>query len=215
MTNIERRVLKDARQHYAVLKKRYFNRTIRTLIYIMDLRDEFNHRHSEHVVKYATKIAEALGLNRYELLRIRIAALLHDLGKYKIDKTILYKIDKLAIGEWNEIKKHPVTSAAIVRETGILDEITEIVKHHHERFGGGGYPDPSRQGNAIPLGSRIIAVADAYDAMTSKRSYREKALTQEEAISEIKRCVGTQFDPKVVAAFLAQFDPKVVAACLK
>jgi len=188
-------------EYYSLLRKKYFNHTIRTLIYIMDSIDRFNYRHSENVVKYVTQIGKALRLSSYEVLKIKIAALMHDLGKYKINKRILYKPGKLTKVEWEEVKKHPMISAAILNETGILNEVAEAVKHHHEKFGGGGYPDPDKKGIEIPLTSRIIAVADSYDAMTSERSYRPRCMSRKEAIYEIKRCTGTQFDPKIASVF--------------
>jgi putative nucleotidyltransferase with HDIG domain len=184
------------------MRKKYFNYVIRTLIHIMDDRDKMGYAHSENVVKHAAKIAKALRLSREDILKIKIAALVHDLGKYEIDKAILQKAGKLTKREWAKVKKHPQTSAVIMREIGILREIAELVRHHHERYGGGGYPSPGRKGVEIPLGARIIAVADAYDAMISKRPYRKRRMTRKEAITELKRCAGKQFDPGVVAAFI-------------
>lgn len=183
------------------MRKRYFNHVIRTLVHIMDQRDKLSHIHSENVVKHAAKIARAMRLSREDILKIKIAALVHDLGKLEINKAILYKTGKLTEREWKEVKKHPVTSALAMKEIGILKEITELVKHHHERYGGGGYPNPHKKGIEIPLGARIIAVADSYDAMVSKRPYRRRKLTRKEAIIELKLCAGPQFDPQIVAAF--------------
>lgn len=187
---------------YVLLRRRYFIHTIRTLIYIVDSRGKFSHKHSKNVAKHCIRIAKTLRFKKYDILRIKIAAFFHDLGKYEIDKAILNKPGKLTEEEWQEIRKHPVISAKIVKETGILSEIIEAVRHHHERFDGGGYPDPDKKGSNIPLDSRIIAVADAYDAMVSKRPYRKRALTRREAIMELKRCTGTQFDPQIVDAFI-------------
>lgn len=187
--------------YYSLLRKKYFNHTIRTLIYLMDSIDRFAFRHSENVVKHVTRIAKKLRLGRYEILKIKIAALMHDLGKFKIEKNILYKTGKLTEREWEKVKRHPIVSAAMMNETGILNEISEVVRHHHARFAGGGYPDAQKIGKEIPFGSRIIAVADSYDAMVTKRVYREKRMTQKEAMYEIERCSGTQFDPRIVTAF--------------
>jgi HD-GYP domain-containing protein (c-di-GMP phosphodiesterase class II) len=189
-------------EYYSLLRKKYFNHTIRTLIYIMDSIDKFNYRHSENVVRHVEQLGNALSLSHYEILKIKIAALMHDLGKFRIQRKILYKPGKLTTEEWGEIKKHPIISAAILNETGILNEVSKAVKHHHEKFGGGGYPDPTKKGIEIPLTSRIIAVADSYDAMVSKRPYRDRRMSKKEALAEIKRCTGTQFDPKIVAAFV-------------
>ena len=186
---------------YFLLRKKYFNHTVRNLVYILDSIDQTSHRHSENVVRYAAQIGMALRLDKSEILKLKIAALMHDLGKYRIDRELLRKPGKLTKREWKEIKKHPITSARIVRETGILKDISDIVKHHHERFDGGGYPDPRKKGNEIPLDSRIISVADSYEAMTSKRPYRVK-MSPKQAMRELARCAGTQFDPKIVSAFV-------------
>ena len=103
--------------------------------------------------------------------------------------------------EWASIRMHPIIGANIIKQLGFLDEIIPSITHHHARFGGGGYPDPAMSGEAIPLGARIIAVADAYDAMISDRPYR-KAMSMEAALDELKKCAGQQFDPDVVKAFV-------------
>jgi len=121
-------------EYYSLLRKKYFNHTIRTLIYIMDSIDSFNYRHSENVVRYVTYIGRALRLSSYEILKIKIAALMHDLGKYRINKKILYKPGKLTNEEWEEIKKHPTISAAILNETGILNEVSEAVDERQLLF---------------------------------------------------------------------------------
>jgi len=189
-------------EYYSLARKRYFNYTIRTLIYLMEASDKHNHRHSENVVRYVTKIAKGLGLTRYEMLKIKIAALMHDLGKCQVDKSILHKHGKLTRNEWRIVMKHPKDGADIVKGTGILKEISDTIEHHHEMFSGGGYPDPRKKGEDIPLGARIISVADSYDAMVSNRFYRDWRMTRKEAMRELNRCSGTQFDPKIVAAFI-------------
>lgn len=189
--------------HYASVRKKYFNRTIRVLMYLLDVSDRLSYKHSQNVVKHVTKIAKALGLASCNILKIRIAALMHDLGKCKIDKDILYKSGSLTGEEWAMVKRHPTTGAVIMNASGVLGEVSDIVQHHHARFAGGGYPDPHKKGANIPLGARIIAIADSYDAMISKRPYRRRRMTQKEAIREFERCSGTQFDPQIVSAFIA------------
>ena len=144
--------------------------------------------------------ARAMGLSIYSAEVVRYAAILHDIGKIGIPDHILSKSNSLTEQEWNQIKKHSTIGAEIIKQINSLSDASKIVYHHHERYDGEGYPD-GLKGESIPLGSRIIAVIDAYDAMTSRRPYRE-ALSKEEAIMELKKHAGTQFDRKVVEAFL-------------
>ncbi|MCQ9207690.1 MAG: HD domain-containing protein, partial [Omnitrophica bacterium] len=155
--------IENPAHHYALLRKKSFNRTIKILMYLLDVSDKLSYKHSQNVVKHVTKIAKALGLASHNILKIRIAALMHDLGKCKIDKAILYKNGAFTGEEWAMIKRHPTTGAVIMDASGALGEISGIVKHHHARFGGGGYPDAHKKGTNIPLGARIIAIADSYD----------------------------------------------------
>ena len=192
----------ELRKEHNLLVRKYFNHTIRTLVRVIDSKHRFTRGHSYKVVKFCAKITAILRLKKDEVLKIKIAALLHDIGKFRIDRSILNKQGKLTEKEWREVKKHPIVGARIIKETGILDEIVNIVKHHHERFGGGGYPDPYIKGENIPLGARIICVADAYDAMTSDRPYRKRPMTKQEAVNELKCCAGAQFDPRVVSALV-------------
>lgn len=191
-----------SREYYYMVERKFFSHTIRTLVYFIDSNDKFTYAHSKNVVRYSIKIAKNLGLDKYEILKIKIAALFHDIGKYKVGKAILEKQGNLTPEEWEEIKKHPITSAGIVNETGIFSDIADIIKYHHSKYSGGGYPDADKKGEDIPIGSRIISVADSYDAMTSNRPYRNKPFTQEEALEELLRCSGTQFDPQIVDAFV-------------
>lgn len=194
--------VKRPNESYGSLRRTFFSHTIRTLMCFMDYKDRFTCRHSKKVVKYSTKIARALGMRKYEILKIKIAALFHDIGKSHIDRTILNKPGKLTPEEWQEVKKHPAASANIIKETGVLREIVDIIRYHHKHFDGNGYPDLDKKGEDIPLGSRILAIADSYDAMISSRPYRAKPVTKKKAIIELKRCAGSQFDPRIVAAFI-------------
>jgi len=185
----------------SLLQKRYFSHTIRTLVSIIDHKDIFTRGHSEKVMKYCAKVAKILDIEKDETTKIKIAALLHDIGKFRVDGSILYKPGKLNEVEWREIKKHPLIGAKVLEAAGLLKEIVTIVKHHHARFAGGGYPNSTIRNKDIPLGSRIILVADAFDAMTSQRPYRRDPMNKKEALKELKRCAGSQFDPQVVTAF--------------
>ena len=124
-----------------------------------------------------------------------------DIGKIGIYDTILNKPGKLTDEEFDEVKQHPLKGEEILRPLDFLEDSIKLVKQHHERYDGNGYPCGTK-GNNIPLGARIIAVADAYDAIMSMRPYRKRQFTKQECIDEIKRCSGSQFDPKVVDAFL-------------
>jgi diguanylate cyclase (GGDEF)-like protein len=160
-------------------------------------------RPSDMIASLATGIGLEMGLAREEIERIRIAALLHDLGKIAVPEEILDKPSTLSDAEWQAIGEHPRVGQVILEQASSLREAIPVVLHHHERFNGGGYPHGLR-GNEIPIGARIVAVADAYHAMVHDRPYKT-ALTHEEAIVELRRHAGTQFDPAVVDVFCAVY----------
>lgn len=141
-----------------------------------------------------------MGLHGDEIETLWLGGLLHDIGKVGTSDTILDKSDKLTDDEFEIVKKHPVQGASILESIKQFKNITSIIKHHHERYDGKGYPD-GLKGKETPLLARILCVADAYDAMTADRPYK-KAMTKETAIEELKKCSGTQFDPQVVEVFL-------------
>ncbi len=141
-----------------------------------------------------------MGLSPEEVEKIRVAAALHDIGKIGVSDTILDKNQSLRAEEIEHIHRHPLIAAQILGPIDELKEIIQLIKYHHENFDGTGYPE-GLAGKAIPLGSRIIAIADAYDAITSPRPYRE-AKTELFAVEEIKKHAGKQFDPEVIAPFL-------------
>jgi len=173
---------------------------IQALATAVEARDPYTEKHSQRMAEYAMAIAREMGLSIYSAEVIRYAAILHDIGKIGVADSILSKGNSLTLEEWDQIKKHCIIGAEIVKRIDSLTDASKIIYHHHERYDGKGYPN-GLKGEEIPLGSRIIAVVDAYDAMTSRRPYRE-ALSKEEAIAELKRCAGKQFDKKVVEAFL-------------
>lgn len=189
---------------YRMLRKLFFSHTIRTLVKIIDTKDRLSRDHSYNVMRYSVRIARAMGMSKYDILKIKIAALLHDLGKFTVDKAILNKPGRLNEEEWREVKKHPDVSALVLKETGaVTEEIIDIVRSHHQYYNGSGYPPSGRIGKEIPLGARILAVADWYDAMTSFRPYRERPMTKEDALAELRRSAGLQLDPTVVSAFVS------------
>ncbi|MDR7483787.1 MAG: HD-GYP domain-containing protein [Armatimonadota bacterium] len=164
----------------------------------VDLKDPYTSNHSRRVSEYAVRLARAMGLPEVEVERIRIGALMHDIGKIGISGRIIRKPGKLTDEEQVIMQGHPLVSASIIEPLEILGESAEMVRHHHENWDGTGYPD-GLKGEEIPLGSRIIFVADALDALLTDRPYR-KGASRAEALAIIRRNAGTQFDPSVVEA---------------
>jgi diguanylate cyclase (GGDEF)-like protein/putative nucleotidyltransferase with HDIG domain len=158
-------------------------------------RDRYTGEHSESVVELAARVARGLGLDEREVERVRSAALLHDIGKVAIPDEVLHKAGALDDGEWDIMREHPAIGERILRAIPGLGGVARIVRHEHERYDGGGYPDGIK-GSEIPIGSRIILACDAYHAMTSDRPYRT-AMDHGDAIAELAKNAGTQFDPDV------------------
>ncbi len=165
------------------------------------IKDYYTAKHSLNVRNVSVQLAEALGLSEKEIFDISVAASLHDIGKIRIPYNIINKPGRLTDEEFAVVKKHPVSSFDMLQVLSSFENIKSIVRYHHERIDGKGYPD-GLTNEEIPLGARIVAVADTYDAITSTRSYRGAA-SHEAALEEIKRVVGTQLDPKVVEALLS------------
>jgi diguanylate cyclase (GGDEF)-like protein/putative nucleotidyltransferase with HDIG domain len=175
-------------------------RAAASLARAVDSRDAYTGSHSDRVASLSAQIAERLGLSADDVELTRLAGSLHDLGKLAIPEEILRKPASLTAAERLVLERHPQIGYRMLESLGV-DPIADWVLHHHERWDGGGYPD-GLASDRIPLGARIIFVADAFDAMTSDRLYRA-ALSVDEAVAEMERCAGTQFDPDVVNAFLA------------
>jgi diguanylate cyclase (GGDEF)-like protein/putative nucleotidyltransferase with HDIG domain len=165
-------------------------------------RDRYTGEHSESVVQLVDSVARGLGLKEAEAAHIRAAALLHDIGKVAIPDDILNKNGPLDDDEWKVMRDHPVIGERILRAVPGMGPVARIVRHEHERWDGGGYPD-GLIGEAIPIGSRIILACDAYHAMTSDRPYR-KAMPHAEAIRELSDCSGKQFDPEVTKMLIGK-----------
>ena len=180
--------------------KREFVEALTVLAKLIEMRDSYTAGHSEKVSMWSEIVARKLGLSREEQEKIKLAARLHDIGKISIPDGILNKPAPLTEEEYAEIKKHAALGAGILSNIESLKEVSKIIRHHHEWYNGEGYPD-GLTGEEIPLGSRIISVADAYQAMTSDRPYR-KAFSKEKAIAELERGAGSQFDPKIVRIFI-------------
>ncbi len=175
--------------------------TIYALAATVDAKDTYTYGHSKKVSKYATDIAEALGFSEKQIASIRAAGLLHDIGKIGVADQILSKNGPLNDEEWEPIRAHPSIGVSILKHVEELKDCIAAVQYHHERYDGNGYPS-GLKGDNIPIDARILAVADSFDAMTSSRPYRNKPRTDAQALEEIKRCSGTQYDPKIVKIFV-------------
>jgi putative nucleotidyltransferase with HDIG domain len=181
------------------LQRAYID-TLSALTSAIDAKDSYTRGHSERVTDLSMKLALELGLERSEIDKIKLGGLLHDIGKIGIPEGILNKPGRLNAQEFEVIKSHPELGVRILGKVEFLAGIVSIIKHHHERFDGKGYPD-GLSGLDIPLLGRIVSVVDTFDAMTTDRPYR-KALTEEEALKEIAHCSGTQFDPDIAEVFI-------------
>lgn len=190
-------------QLYERLQNMYLG-AIGSLAAAIEARDPYTVGHSARVTQYAVAIAEAMSLPQAEIEEIRLAGYLHDLGKIGVPDNILNKPGRLSAEEFLAIKMHPALSMKIIEPLPHLGNIVPIIYHHHEHYDGSGYMD-GKVGEKIPLGARIITVADSFEAMTSDRPYR-KALSRDEAMKELRRCAGSQFDPKIVSLFLGLLE---------
>ncbi|NTU88873.1 MAG: DUF3369 domain-containing protein [Actinobacteria bacterium] len=198
----------ELRNTYAQLRTRYMD-TIEVLRLTVDAKDEYTRGHSDRVAKLSVKLGENLGFSHSDLEKLRIAGMFHDIGKIGTADDILLKTDRLSGAEFEEIKRHPVKGAMILSAVSMFESIVPYVRHHHERFDGSGYPDGLR-GEEIELPARIIAVADAFDAMTSDRQYRPH-LSLADAVLQLREGAGSQFDAKIVEALLNMLenDPEI------
>ncbi len=188
-------------QQLFAVRGRFQEDLLRSIISILDLHDPYTKGHSESVAILSFKLAQTLGLSSELVNKAYLAGLIHDIGKLLIPIEILNKPGKLTPEETELIQSHPTKGGKVLSHSEALKDIAKVVKHHHERWDGQGYPD-GLMGYEIPLLSRVIAVADAYDAMTSDRSYR-KGLSKEKALDELLQGKGVQFDPQIVEAFLS------------
>ncbi|MBI1885156.1 MAG: HD-GYP domain-containing protein [Chloroflexi bacterium] len=172
----------------------------RALVAALDRRDAGTATHSKRVSKLGASLGETLGLPAEQVRTLELAALFHDIGKLFVSDEVLLKPGPLTEEEWTEMKQHPVHGYRILNQVRDFSPVAKAVYSHHERFDGSGYPRGLR-GRRIPIEARVCAVIDAYDAMTSDRPYRP-AMPHEEAVAELRRGAGTQFDSDVVEAFL-------------
>ena len=194
-----KKINEELRHTYDMLEKAYLE-SIETLRYTVEAKDPYTRGHSDRVSEYSVLIGKKLGLSEEELKTLQVGGLFHDIGKIGVPDTILRKPDRLTDEEYSKIKNHPSIGAHILAPATIFKDIIPIVKHHHEKYDGKGYPSQLK-GESIPLFARIAAIADTFDAMTSKRTYRDE-LPLETVIAEIEKCKGTQFDLQIADVFL-------------
>jgi HD-GYP domain-containing protein (c-di-GMP phosphodiesterase class II) len=193
-----REVFKRERASAQELRASYMA-TVRALSNAVEARDAYTGKHAERVAAYGVEIARAAGLDVSTNPQVEFGFLLHDVGKVAVPDAILFKPDRLTDEEYALIARHPVVGAEILRDVSFLGEAKLVVRHHHERWDGAGYPD-GLQGDDIPLAARVFALADTLDALTTDRPYRP-AVGWEEARAEIRAASGSQFDPAVVQAY--------------
>ncbi|MDD5155548.1 MAG: HD domain-containing protein [Candidatus Omnitrophica bacterium] len=178
----------------------YFYDVVQSMVRVLEAKDHYTRGHSERVAGYAARVAAKMGFSAEKIELLTEMALLHDIGKLSIKDNILNKKGQLTDEEWEEIRKHPLIGEDILRPVILDEEMLAMVREHHERYDGKGYPD-RLSGDKINIFAAILTVADAFDAMTSERSYRP-ALSKQDAAAELKAKSGTQFNPKVVETFI-------------
>ena len=178
--------------------------SIKTLLSVINSRDRYTYNHTDRVVHYCEIYSKYVKLNEKDSKTLLYSAYLHDIGKINVAKEILISEKKLTDQQWEEMKKHPYDGAEIVKKIKNLDGVSEIVVQHHEKYDGSGYPYGAKGDELHPL-SRILTLADSFDAMTAKRPY-QKVKTFEEAFAEIRRCKGTQFDPEIAEVFISALE---------
>lgn len=196
VANTAAMAIENTRLHQTVLDA--YKNTIKALAAAIDAKDPYTRGHSQRVMEYTLLAGAYLSFSPEEMETLEYAGILHDIGKISVDSTILNKPGSLNEEEWEIIREHPVIGANLMKGIPFLEKASELVLCHHERFNGEGYPDGLR-GEEIPMGARLIAVADAFDTMTTDRAYRA-AMTVEDAVKELRTCSGGQFCPLAVKA---------------
>jgi len=194
--------MENAQLHQTVLNA--YKSTIKALAAAIDAKDHYTRGHSQRVMEYALMGGILLSLPRVELEILEYAGILHDIGKIGIDDRILSKEEPLTDLEWEVIRQHPMIGSDILKDIPFLEKARTLILHHHERYDGGGYPD-GMSGEDIPLGARLLAIADAFDSMTTDRAYRT-ALSVNHAINELIKYSGTQFCPIAVKTFVSGYE---------
>jgi putative nucleotidyltransferase with HDIG domain len=203
MENVSCKTYEDLSRAYYELEDLFMG-FVKAMVNALEAKSPWTRGHSERVTAFAQEIACEMKLSEELRKEVTIASLLHDIGKIGTYGSILEKGGGLSDKEYDIVKKHPVQGADILRGIKHFENVALMVRHHHERMDGTGYPDRLK-GDRIPLGARIVYVADAFDAMTETRPYR-KSMSIEEALSELRKNAGTQFDPAVVEAWIRVLD---------
>jgi HD-GYP domain-containing protein (c-di-GMP phosphodiesterase class II) len=186
--------------------QRAHNDLIRSLVRALEGHAPGEGGHAERVAAYAVATGERLGLDDGDLLHLRRAAQLHDVGKVRVDPALLLKPERLSHEDWEALKLHAILAERVLESLEFLAPAISSIRHHHERWDGTGYPD-GLNGERIPIGARIIAVAEAFDCLAQGSAFRP-GVAADEALAEIRACSGSQFDPAVVSAFL-QVQPLI------
>jgi putative nucleotidyltransferase with HDIG domain len=181
-----------------------YPRLLATVILIVRMKDVQLYIHSQRVQQFTHLLTRALNLPNEKAQMIELAALFHDIGKIVLPDALIQKATCLTQEEFETIKRHPVHGALMLSKLGMPDDVAEVVYHHHECWNGRGYPDGLR-GEAIPLGARLITIADAFEAMTAHRIYQTRR-TPMQALEELRRCAGSQFDPVLVECFCTKLQ---------
>lgn len=197
--NLIKDINKELKETNEKLEKAYLE-TIETLRFAVEAKDTYTRGHSDRVSQYSVLLGKHLGLSEDDIHLLRVGGLFHDIGKIGVPDSILLKTSKLTDDEYSEIKNHPKIGAQILSNATLFEKAIPIVKHHHERYDGFGYPE-KLAGENIPYLARIAAVADSFDAMTSRRTYRD-SMPMDIVIEEIRKNKGTQFDPNIADTFL-------------
>ena len=201
--NVIKKINSELKESEEKLKTAYLE-SIQTLRYTVEAKDQYTRGHSDRVSEYSVLIGKHMNLSEKDLEVLKIGGLFHDIGKIGIPDAILLKNTKLTDDEYSEIKNHPAIGKHILSNAKIFENLVPIVYHHHEKYDGTGYPE-RLSGHSIPLFARIAAIADTFDAMTSKRSYRD-ALSLDIVRDELERNSGKQFDPEILKVFLNILD---------